>query len=275
MEILREVSRSDIICHTKSFSQSAHAFHWHNKFEICRVLNSSCHFRIDGNLIEANAGDIIAIDERVVHQFIIDNDDTKIIILQFPIKLLLNFGDVFKPLRIHIKSEELDAHDSLREEIDFFFSILLQEHKTDVLSENRFLQSITAALYLLLERYFPKETDRETPKERERADFYNIIEYVNEHFRENINTETLAKELCFSRGKLSSLFKFFSGITVNEYINMLRVKHANSLLISGKGVTEAAMESGFQSIRTFNNVYRKIMNKTPSEYTSLQKGGKR
>ena len=87
MEILREVSRSDIICHTKSFSQSAHAFHWHNKFEICRVLNSSCHFRIDGNLIEANAGDIIAIDERVVHQFIIDNDDTKIIILQFLWKL--------------------------------------------------------------------------------------------------------------------------------------------------------------------------------------------
>jgi len=34
----------------------------------------------------------------------------------------------------------------------------------------------------------------------------------------------------------------------------------------GRSITEAALSSGFQSVRTFNNTYKKITGITPTEY---------
>ena len=37
-------------------------------------------------------------------------------------------------------------------------------------------------------------------------------------------------------------------------------------MIEGMSITEAALESGFQSVRTFNNSYKEYMGMTPTEY---------
>ena len=58
---------------------------------------------------------------------------------------------------------------------------------------------------------------------------------------------------------------------MSEYINKLRIKNANLMLAQGASITEASMESGFRSIRTFNNVYKGIMSMTPSEYVRKKK----
>lgn len=53
---------------------------------------------------------------------------------------------------------------------------------------------------------------------------------------------------------------------LNEYIYSLRIKKANDLMNQGYSVTDAALQSGFQSIRTFNNIYKKVCGMTPSDY---------
>ena len=84
------------------------------------------------------------------------------------------------------------------------------------------------------------------------------MKYVNEHFKEDITVKSIAETLYMDRGRLSRLFLKYSGISLNDYINTLRLTEAVRLIDAGLKITDAALESGFQTVRTFNNVYNKL-----------------
>mgnify|MGYP006360708079 CR=1 FL=1 len=46
-------------------------------------------------------------------------------------------------------------------------------------------------------------------------------------------------------------------MSLNDYINSLRLAKAGSLIEKGMKITEAALESGFQSLKTYNNVKKR------------------
>jgi AraC-like DNA-binding protein len=270
MEIKQEISKYEIVCHTRKFDKIVHILHWHDRYEFCQVLTNDLRVIIEGKEICASVGDIIAINERVVHQFIIDNDNTLVRICQLPMKLLLNFKSTVKPLKAHITVEEISGIPELSEKINKLFDMMEQEEKAGLVPNDPFLQSMASSVYFLLERYF-SETYSIFSEERERQEFYQVIEYVNAHFKEDITVEAISKSLYISRGRLASSFKKYAGEGVSEYINKLRIKNANFMLSQGASITEASMESGFRSIRTFNNVYKGVMNMTPSEYIRKKK----
>lgn len=265
MKIVQEISRFEIICHTKRFNKNILDLHWHERYELCQVLKNECGFIVDGQAITASVGDIIAINENVVHQFLINSNDTHIRVCQLPLKLVLNFKNQVKPLATHIKAEDIRAVSGLEERINMLFSIMEQEKAEESTANNPFLQSLAVSVYFLLERHFT-QPNGSFSQDKDRKDFYKIVGYVNDHFKEEITIELVAKQLFFTRGKITALFKKYAGEGLNDYTNKLRIKRANSLLIGGTSITEAALESGFQSIRTFNNVYKQIMGITPSEY---------
>ena len=88
---------------------------------------------------------------------------------------------------------------------------------------------------------------------------------------ENVNVTSLAKQLFMSRERLSQIFLKYSDMKVNDYIDSLRIDNVNRLFKDGLSITEAAFESGFQCIRTFNSTYKKIMGITPSQYIQTSK----
>jgi AraC-like DNA-binding protein len=228
-------------------------------------LKNPCDFRVDGQLIEANEGDIIAVNEHIIHQFLVSNDDTVIRIFQFPLKILLNFSSAAEPLKAHIKREEILAVPELEQKLNTLFDMMEKEGRAQKAFENPFLQSIAASVYLLLERHF-SVSQSAFAKNKDRQIFYKIVEYINAHFKEDISVGSISSELYLSRGRLAEVFKKYSGVFIAEYIRSLRINNANYMLMKGATVTEAALESGFSSIRTFNNVYKSIMGTTPSEY---------
>ena len=126
------------------------------------------------------------------------------------------------------------------------------------------MQSIISTYYLSLMRYFPSN-DKNTEK-KQLTEFYKIVDYINAHFREKINISIIAKNLYMSREKVSALFRKYSNTGLSEYLDKLRIINVNKLLAEGYSMTDAAFESGFQSIRTFNNTYKNVMKMSPSEY---------
>jgi AraC-like DNA-binding protein len=52
-------------------------------------------------------------------------------------------------------------------------------------------------------------------------------------------------------------------MSLNSYINTLRIAKAAALIRGGAPITEAALEAGFQSVRTFHDVYRRMQNAAP------------
>ena len=65
-----------------------------------------------------------------------------------------------------------------------------------------------------------------------------------------------------------NLFRHSTGMTLSEYVNLLRLSYAQALLISDGqvNVLTIAMESGFGSLSAFNKSFRRIAGKSPSDF---------
>ena len=66
---------------------------------------------------------------------------------------------------------------------------------------------------------------------------------------------------------MSELFKKEMGVTLNDYINNLRVIHACEYLrFSNYSMGEISERCGFSDQNYFTKVFKKFLNTTPSNY---------
>lgn len=93
-----------------------------------------------------------------------------------------------------------------------------------------------------------------------------ILGYIEQNFREDISVGRIAKALGYSERSVSAVFGDTLRLSFRELLNQYRFEYAYQLLLNGNGsVTEVALESGFQSIRTFNRVFRELSGLTPRQ----------
>lgn len=87
-----------------------------------------------------------------------------------------------------------------------------------------------------------------------------------------LNLNQLASKLEITPNKLSQLINTKSGLNFYDYINKHRVEKVKRLMVSDKfkhfSLLGLALEAGFNSKATFNRVFKKIENSTPSQYKS-------
>lgn len=264
MKIIQELVDSEIISKTIDKDPLSAVVHWHNNMEIIQLFDSTEKFIIDSEIIEAEPGDLIVIKEHAIHNYLIKKT-TYMRITQFHPSILLNVKPHRKQIKSLIKASEIDSIAGLREKLDMLFSLMDKEHCTALSSDNLYLKHITIALYSLLAEHF-SENETHHPKKREQEDFYRLTEYVNSNFKENINTTNIGHDLFISRNYATKLFVKYAGMTLTDYIRLLRVNYATQLMNEGLSITEAALESGFQCIRTFNSAFKKEFGITPVEF---------
>ena len=94
-----------------------------------------------------------------------------------------------------------------------------------------------------------------------------ILFYLDNHFKEDVSLNSLAYTLGYSPYYISHYFKNCFYIGFNQYLTMLRLRNAVTLLSLGKfNITYCALESGFNSMRTFYRAFSKEFGKSPKEY---------
>ena len=80
----------------------------------------------------------------------------------------------------------------------------------------------------------------------------------------------LAEELCCSRHHLSQVLNDTIGRSFYDYINNLRMEEAKLMLadprFSHHKIASIGYDAGFNSLSTFNEVFKKLTGKTPSEF---------
>jgi len=97
-----------------------------------------------------------------------------------------------------------------------------------------------------------------------------VFDYMDQHYNEDLSLETVASVAGFSKYHFSRLFKQCSGYNFYDYLCVLRIRAAETLLMSPDlSITEVALQSGFSSLSTFNRTFKKKKGCTPSEYRAL------
>jgi len=84
------------------------------------------------------------------------------------------------------------------------------------------------------------------------------------HLDPNLNLTRLARRLHLPEKRLSSAVNRTTGSNVSRYINAWRIRHACKLIEEGSSVTDAMLESGFNTKSNFNREFRRVTGLAPT-----------
>lgn len=242
--------------------------HWHREVEIVRVLEGPCTFVVGKKNYAANPGDFIITRSCEPHQFI-TSPEKKMQICKFNVGLIYNLTKHFQYPQAHIPYEQIIKVPGLYEELCSVFKkigMIYNHNASDVLSD-----CYTALLFCLLAEHFPCNTELAIYDSECLINLQTILDYVDLNYSKPINLQTLAEMINYSDSYVSLLFSRYSGMSYKEYIDRTRISHAAEYIRNGrKTFTEISSLCGYDTVRTFNNVFRRIMNCTPSEYKKAQ-----
>lgn len=97
-----------------------------------------------------------------------------------------------------------------------------------------------------------------------------IIDFIRKNYTRELSREGMACAFDMSTDYMSRLFKKYTGKKLNEYINLLRIREAKSRLRTRDvKIIDIALSVGFESLPTFNRVFKNITGLSPSRYRRM------
>ena len=94
-----------------------------------------------------------------------------------------------------------------------------------------------------------------------------ICDFIADNFREDIDSADIASAADIHPKYAMSVFKKTTGMTLNDYVNLMRLSYAQALLMQEEAnVLQVAMDSGFGSLSAFNKSFRKIAGMSPTDF---------
>lgn len=242
--------------------------HWHIEIEILFVeqgtvkvqIAHECHFLKEGDALFVNSKELHSLFATetpcTYHAFVFGENMCRFSKEHF------YTNEIVRPL--------FDGSASLPRSIsraDSNYEIIVDKlnklaHQTSIAANNRFfvLFQTLELLYILKEQYL-------FSSKKNNAEIHKCIDYLEEHYSEQLELNDVAALVHMTPSYFCTYFKKHTGYTPFEQLNLIRIKHAMTLLRDkNKKITTIATECGFNSISFFNRKFHEIMNMSPREY---------
>lgn len=95
----------------------------------------------------------------------------------------------------------------------------------------------------------------------------SIVSYLKEHFAEQLSLENLSHSLNYTPQYLSSLFRKDTGMTIQLFLQRLRVEKSCGLLDNQElRLTDVAQMVGYNDVKHFSIVFKSHKGVTPKEF---------
>ncbi len=94
-----------------------------------------------------------------------------------------------------------------------------------------------------------------------------VIRYIGENYAGQISLDALSSVTGYHKSYICTVFKKDTGITINEYLNFIRIKHAAEFLTYANcDLTSVCSAVGFFNISHFNRTFKRFLNVPPGHY---------
>lgn len=252
--------------------------HWHAALEIIAPVRNEYTVIIDNEPHTFHEGDIWITAPGVLHELTAPPTGKRMIIL-FDYSLICNIKGLdsllysIQPYALITKS----GYPELNRRLQDCLSEIINEYDNKMPFSEAYIYSLMIRFFSTLGRSnfnsfmkFPGITKHKQQEYTEK--FLMVCNYITEHCTENIDIDHLAEISGFSKFHFSRLFKQFTNISCYQYLIQKRVAFAERLLSNPEiPITEVAMRSGFNSLPTFNRLFKAHKGRTPSEYRNLNR----
>ena len=261
------------------FKERSYQSHWHSYGEILLVAPGKTNIYCVGrNTYELVPDDIVLVWRMEMHS-IVDANREDSLVIQFSNAFINSLFDLRRIMHMYRNLHIIcvQPHPELAAKLkaiilkmkEIFFSEMQDR-------EIRCCMLLMEFMLTLLE--YRKELAPELADEDQNGlsdDVLRRMMTVTDYIKNNLTADDLsqgamAEMAGISREYFSRIFKNITGMNYSKWLNMIRLEKATELLADeGRSLTEIAMMSGFQSIPSFNRVFREEKGIAPGEYRTL------
>lgn len=237
--------------------------HWHPELEFVYMIEGSLHVCIEGTEQIIRSGEFYFCNTKVIHSTATPDStaDYKYIVLQLSHDFMLRFHDecIFGIQRESAYNKlkvQLQRLVTLSEQADVKYAY----HYADI-EKNKVLLEICQ---ILLEECIISDT--QILREPDFTGYARqVMEYVCEHYDKKLSLQSLAKHVGLSPQYLSKYFRKTTNMCLTQYINLIRLEHANKCLSNVNiNISEVAVSNGFTDVKTYVRACKNVYGLTPS-----------
>jgi len=246
--------------------------HFHSAVEVIIPLKGEVTVTTDEQVYRIQTGEVVIIPAGCRHGLHMGEGSERELLL-YEMNGIFTLKE-FSALRQMIaKPIYLTLEHPSRERVRSIFFELIQVHRSGAQLRNMHNYALLLEIYAILGEEYLKScaTAAEVnalQRQLSGEDAFNrALDYLNKNYMDDVTLDSLAAYAGFSRYTLSRMFRQHTGATFTQYLSQRRVQMAMELLSATRlPVTQVALQCGFNSIATFNRVFREVKGCTPTQY---------
>jgi AraC-like DNA-binding protein/mannose-6-phosphate isomerase-like protein (cupin superfamily) len=236
----------------EQYVSKGYYMHFHRNMEIYGVVQGRVAVTIDGQQNILTGGQIAIVDGLENHSYEIEGE-AEVFYFHIGTRYLSNFRTLYPQKRLPHWLMDAQYNQVIYQQI----VPLLQ--KTAKIPELKRIGMICQMFSDIIEHY---GTIEKLGNIRENKDVATrVVQYIYDHYQENITLETLSKQFYLSPKALSKKLKKHINMDLRVFINDIRVQRAVEMLDDpknyGKSINQIATQCGFSSMATFYRSYER------------------
>ncbi len=260
------------------YKERSYQMHWHSYGEILLVGPGDTNiYKVGKNTYNLVPDDIVLVWPMEMHA-IVDADREKALVIQFSNAFMNSLFDLQRIMHLYRNLHVIciNAHPELVGKLKDII-----ERMKDIFFSDKLDKEIRCCMLLMEFMLTLSEYRNELAPEISQEqygytdDVMQRLIIVTDYIKNNLTSDDLSQAAMaqmagISRDYFSRIFKNATGMNYSKWLNMIRLEKASEMLAEeGRTLTEVAMLSGFQSIPSFNRVFREEKGMTPREYRAL------
>ncbi len=253
------------------------AMHGHNFLEFSYVKSGCMKHKI-GNVCEiVNKGDYFIVDYGTMHEYKSISDEPLIVInflfrpefIERTLTGCESFEEVVNSYLVRFSYKALNSSPTGKAFHDNDGSILQTADKiiNEYYKKNSGYFEYIRCLFIEILILTMRKIGKNDYKTNESFVINQIIEYIKQHYKENIHLSQLALQYNYSLSHLSKKFKQEMNMCFSDYLKRIRIEQSCRLLEnSDYKISEIANLVGYENIKFFNKIFKENLKMTPREF---------
>ena len=247
----------------KHFEKRVWNPHINDALEVYVLIDGDVSFSVEASRYELSPGDVIITKPNEIHNCILNSNSLhKHLCFWFDVSCSFIFDDFLKHELGH--NNLIRPDDEAKKRLNFIYSEIIKASDENDIHKQFYLS--LEMLYIL-----KKFTDSSNTARLPSSLLNRIIADMNLNFRKIRSLDYFTVKYYVSPSTLNRLFKDFINTTPKTYLETKKLSYSRMLLIAGKSVSEAALESGFDTSSNYIRTFKRRFGITPKQYSRNQK----
>lgn len=255
--------------------------HHHDFYEIYLFLDGDVEYWVEGRIFHLKPGDLLLINPLELHRPIVKPDCT--VYERIVLWINKNYLERLSTQDVSLTrcfDNTIPSHTNLlhptnvqRSDIMTHLGELVRESYGNDYGSKLYASGIFLQFMVELNRMASSSEPRVSQREDASKLVSQVLDYIGEHYNEDLSLEGLAGQFFVSKYHLSHEFNRTVGIGVYRYIILKRLLIARQMLRDGAAPGEVYRKCGFKDYTNFYRAFKAEYGVSPSVFLSSHSPG--